>query len=190
MKSLLVDAIRQAKFGDQEQSLSDSGSFDTTRSEIPETANDAVIEPDGDDAEALRLYETSASLEAAVSDADDDADFFNTNELVSDNAGKRAATGPLRPAASAPLISVRSSGPYIARFAPLACVTLAALAAMSWSGYQHLKLKYAESEFAAAQVGGTAARAPERDGAVSLAVEQRFPFINAAKAASDAEKVE
>ena len=187
MKSLLVDVLRQAKSGNPDQTLSDSGSFDTTQSEIPETANDSVIEEGVDAADALKLFETSASLDATFAKPDDDAEFRETTALTLDDASGDTASEPLKPAPSAPLPSVHNKGPRIAQFAPLACVVLAATAAASWVGYQHLKTKYAESEFATTQMGSASMHSAELDSTGKPLTVERFPFIGTDRPASDVE---
>lgn len=179
MKSLLVDVLRQAKDGSPTQTLSDSGSFDTTQDEIADTANDSVVAP-GIDAsdEELKLFETSASLDAtfdlpANEDAVDPGRDDILPEALQDAAARAMHAGPNRPAAASGV------APALARFAPLACITAAFFAAVFWIGYQQLTLKYAASDIAAAQVQ---LRGDQTIGIGSANLDeaaQRFPFISA-----------
>ncbi len=189
MKSLLVDVLREAKNGRPEQTLSDSGSFDTTQDEIPPTANDADISEHDADKKSLSLYETTASLDAAPSAASD-VGFSETNELTFDDAQVDAVNEPHEPSIRVSIASAHSDAPRLARFAPLACVALAAIAAASWVGYQQLKLSYAESQFALAKMGLADAQASDVGRAATAQSTERFPFIKAGETVSEGERVE
>lgn len=177
MKSLLVDAIRQSKYGNPEEALSDSGSFDTTQSEIAETANDAVADETGGPDDELKLFETSASLDATFGESDNEAGFPGGDDLELGETPIDAIVGP-RHTMRARTQSTHSAGPRVARFAPEICIVLAVLASASWFGFHYLKLKYAESEFAAAQMGLGSMPAAGAESADDKASVERFPFIS------------
>lgn len=189
MKSLLVDVLREAKKGSSDQTLSDSGSFDTTQHEIPDTANDAVICQDDEAGEALELYESTASLDSA-SRAESDADFSESLELLLDNTEVDPVSGPLSPATTVTIANVHSNAPRLAQYAPLVCIALAAIASASWVGYQQLKLKYAESQFAMAQMGSAGANVSGADRSGAAQSTERFPFIEAGAPVGEGERVE
>ena len=187
MKSLLVDVLRQANGGSPDKTLSDSGSFDTTRSEFPDTANDPVAEDTGTTDDALALFETSASAAAVVHD--DDAQFSVLDDFLPAEDAGDATSEPARPASFALPANVHDKGPVVARFAPLACLVLALLTAVVWTGYQEMKLKYAESQFASAQIGRSAGNLSTLGGDDELHTVERFPFLGA-NADTDSEHVE
>ena len=58
MKSILVDALRQANGDDTDRALSDSGSFDTSQDTLAPPANDTIEEQHGE----LELMSTSSAL--------------------------------------------------------------------------------------------------------------------------------
>ena len=181
MKSLLVDVLREASKGSPEQTLSDSGSFDTTQREIPDTANDAVIEQSDEAGESFELYETTASL---------DADFSEALELTIGDADVGVASEPLEPALRVTLPRVHNNAPRLSRFAPLVCIALAAIASASWVGYQQLKLKYAESQFAMAQMGRVDRSLTNANDTVEANSAARFPFIEAGATVGEVEHTE
>lgn len=179
MKSLLVDVLRQAKDGSPTQTLSDSGSFDATQNEIAETANDAVVTPEMEpSAEELKLYETSASIDATFDlPANEDAMAPAGDDILPDVAAAPA----VRATHARPDRQVAASGaaPALARFSPLICISAAFLAAVVWIGYQQLMLKVAASDIAAAQVQARGEQAIDIGNTSADAATQRFPFIGA-----------
>lgn len=184
MKSLLVDVLRQANGGSPDKTLSDSGSFDATRNHFPDTANDPVVE-DGQNAdEALALFETSTSVHAPGDN--DDAQFTEFEDFLPADDSGNAASEPARVVRHP---SAFDKGPAVARFAPLACLVLALLTAALWTAYQNLKLKYAESELASAQIGHSAAYVSTLASDGEPATVERFPFLGA-DATGDTETVE
>ncbi|HNP63460.1 MAG TPA: hypothetical protein PKH39_05950 [Woeseiaceae bacterium] len=187
MKSLLVDVLRQANGGGPDKTLSDSGSFDTTRSDFPDTANDPVVDDTQQADEALALFETSTSVHPPGNS--DDAQFSEIDEFLSVEDTDDAASEPVRPASLGQLPDVHDKGPLVARFAPVACLALALLTAVLWTGYQNFRLKYAESQFASAQIGHSAEYISTLTGDGNTATVERFPFLGA-HVTGDSEKVE
>tara|TARA_R110002096_G_scaffold130643_5_gene279918 strand:- start:14513 stop:15085 length:573 start_codon:yes stop_codon:yes gene_type:complete len=185
MKSLLVDVLRQAKDGSPNRTLSDSGSYDTTQSEVLDTANDPLAAQDaGLSDEELKLYETSASLEAAFNQSanEDAADAgFDEDAWATDSEASRIAT-QTQMSATAPALG---DAPAMARYAPLACIAAAFFAAALWIGYQHVALKYAASDVAVTQLQQRGDQAGVNRYAAGAETAQRFPFISAAIDASE-----
>lgn len=185
MKSLLVDVLRQAKDGSPTRTLSDSGSYDTTQSEVVDTANDLLGTRDsGQSDDELKLFETSASLEAVFDQsANEDAADGELGEIAASNGGRASGADTQSPSSAIAAGNV----PALAKFTPVACLAAAFLAAAFWVGYQHLALKYAAPEIATTQALQPGNQAAENDGAVNTTTQQRFPFINAAIETNESE---
>lgn len=180
MKSLLVDVLRQAKDGSPTRTLSDSGSYDTTQTEVVDTANDLLATREsGLPADELKLFETSASLEPTFDEsANEDAADAAFDDIATSTGG-HGSDAVAR--ASSPASTLASGNvPMLARFTPLASLAAALIAAVFWVGYQHLTLKYAAPEIAAAQSLRSDEAAAVEDSAVNPTTQQRFPFISGA----------
>ena len=137
MKSILVDALRQANGEEAETKLSDSGSFDTTQEDFTATANQDIIDV-GVEAEVAELELMATTRDLLVPDAGEDDEF--PPPRVEDTAVSGA--GWVTDRASV----VRGNGslaraPALARHVPLICVAAALLSAAGWLGYQHLLLQ-------------------------------------------------
>lgn len=157
MKSLLVDALRQAKGDKPGVTLSDSGSYDTTSAELLDTAND----PD-----ALSLFETSTGIDVGnpTSPAADSEDNDPSRRTVKENI----ATG---------IAAAASRAPALARWTPVLCLVLAVASAAGWSLYQQFQLRYGKS-LLAAQVEMTSTRSAGLASSEGHAeAVTRFPFI-------------
>ncbi len=187
MKSLLVDVLRQANGGSPDKTLSDSGSFDTTQHPFPDTANDPVVDDTGSPDDGLALFETSSS--APAQKHGDDAEFPDVDDFLALENAENDAHEPAGPASVGRRMNAGDKGPLVARLAPLACIVLALLTAALWTGYQAVRLKYAESQFASAQIGHSAEYVSALAGEGDTAAVERFPFL-IANTNSDTEKAE
>ena len=127
MKSLLVDALRQAEHDDSDSTLTDSGSFDTTVDGIVDTANDATA--DHVDAIDLELAKTVAGMTMAELQG---IDFTQTFEPATEESA--ALSRPVTPVATGAEVSeyAVSRGPVWARYSPLLCATFAVIVAGAW----------------------------------------------------------
>lgn len=137
MKSLLVDVLRQKDDDRDEEGLSDSGSYATSRA-------DAVATGAGD-SDDLELMATGAFVVA-----NDDRP-PETDASEGTNADDAAAVGLSRTIvgettrvitadAVVPAHDSLPSMPPVARHTPMACAVLALLAALTWFGFQQLEL--------------------------------------------------
>ena len=132
MKSLLVDALRQANGEGTDKALSDSGSFDTSSQDFGETANDGelelmsthsaliVREPEAEPQEAEAETELEVAVEPEVVGVTEHDEGTIDDEHAMTIVGMQAL--PLRDGAM----------PRLARFSPLLCLVAAALVAASW----------------------------------------------------------
>jgi hypothetical protein len=165
MKSLLIDALRQAKDDKPGVTLSDSGSYDTRSAELLDTANDA---------DALSLFETSAGLEVgkpapSVSEPADKDSLPRSadvaiQENITSNVAASADTGASR-------------APALARWTPILCVVVAIVAAAGWSLYQEFQLRYGKSSLAAQVALAPAQSAGLTSSEADAEALIRFPFI-------------
>ena len=165
MKSLLVDALRQAN---SPESLSDSGSFETTDESLPETANDEVVDVD----ELQEHIEEDLELLATG--------VFETGEWQQHTAAPDE--DPVAPDVTEPHAEVVAGAlraPLMARIAPILCCAIAFVSAVAWIGWRHYETQFGKSGFAA-----TEAARPEADandalgGTLYVAGAERFPFID------------
>jgi len=163
MKSLLVDVLLQANSGDKSQTLTDSGSHDTTDRELPITANDAVAE------------RGNAVDEAANSPR------HNDMQELSLEAAFEVEDTSVEPAAPVPAVTrvaaAIGDGPALARFTPHACLLLAVVTAGFWFAYQHLRLTYSESVLGVSQLRDSAAPTTQTGSVMNSSVASRFPFL-------------
>ncbi len=168
MKSILVDAIREASGDKPESALSDSGSFDASTEEFGETANDEHVVDNGE----LELMETTSSLEPAHEQLDDIVAPDHVEEAASEIDASHAITivGEL------PRPVPPQKAPAISRFAPLACVLAALAVGAFWMLAEHLAVV---SPVAGLDAQGRSARPTDlsSDAEVSAQVAPNFPFI-------------
>lgn len=168
MKSLLVDALRQARSGEQGQSLSDSGSFDVTSQEVLETANDSIVEES-----ALELYETSMSVDV-------DGEFPESLDIDAqlEDSSRYSATALSRAAINSSGMSPDSSkGPAFARFAPVICVAFAACACVAWFAIHYFNLTSFDAELASGRIDRAALSIADESDPLASNETGRFQFI-------------
>ncbi len=166
MKSILVDALRQANGKEPDSTLSDSGSFDATAADFGPTANDEEVVPLAGPDENLELMRTSA---------------FHTDEFDEESEPDSpeqplALTRALNSSALAPTQN-STTAPVLARFAPLVCVLLAVVSAASWALYQQFATANHDNRFGAADMPFRSG--VDQNGAPgALYGADRFPFID------------
>lgn len=184
MKSILVDALRQANGDDTDQALSDSGSFDTSQEPLDLPAND-TLEDDHGELELMSTtnalvvqeeaqHETNVGVDDSPVDLETEADFED------------AATGPvsfepvddehaMTVAGMMPLPVTRRQAPRLALLAPLLCVVLGFGVAASWLLINKLGISGIGLGTSVAQAG----RLSPDDGSGSDPVpESRFRFLD------------
>ena len=149
MKSLLVDALRQKDEGRDGDSLSDSGSFATPNADVAATAADeADISKASDDLELMATGAFVVANDEGPKDLDvadaDDADDTADVEFSATVAGE--TTRLIMGECVVPARDSLPSMPPIARYAPLACLAFALLAALMWFGIQQLELQAERSQ--------------------------------------------
>ncbi len=165
MKSLLVDALRQANEGEKDQALSDSGSFDTTAAEFSKTANDPTA--------ALELFETSISVPPAAAT---DYEFSDTDIEEAQQPIPRQAN---REDDSAYVATTPQSGlPALARFAPVICIVAALVGAASWSALQHFEPRFDGMMIVGSQSGESVLETQYNTTSADAATAERFPFVD------------
>jgi len=144
MKSILVDALRQANGDDTDRALSDSGSFDTSQDTLAPPANDTIEEQHGE----LELMSTSSALvvreeseqgpEETVKVDESEANFQDTEADFEQVSHESIVYEPvddehaMTVAGMMPLPVTRRQAPPLARIAPLLCAVLAFTVAASW----------------------------------------------------------
>jgi len=144
MKSILVDALRQANGDDTDQALSDSGSFDASQDALAPPANDTIGEQDGE----LELMSTTSALvvqEQAEQGPEETVEGDESEATVQEPEAdfEQAAYEPIAyepvddqhamtVAGMMPLPVSRQQAPRLARLAPLLCAVLAFTVAASW----------------------------------------------------------
>ena len=165
MKNPLVDVIRQSTGSDQ--TLSDSGSFDTRDAEFGPTANDAAIEAVLDD--ELELLESTGAIildNGTISfQVHDPGEDVETALQRQDEQAKVAEFDPER----APLIS---------RYAPAICLAAALAAALGWSAWTTVREYASESSMGMNQLPLAGVADGSVEGTVHIAGAERFPFID------------
>lgn len=191
MKSLLVDALRQAHNSRQSRSLSDSGSFDTTNAEFETTANDPVASEVAASPDELALFETTANAalhdDALYVEPSQDADF-------DEPLGAVRPLGPKHTSAAQyvlPTSGLSQSGlPAVARFAPVICVTAALITAVSWGLFRSSELGRDDLTMLGLQSRDSSVETRQnRPSAINTAAV-RFPFLDAVKQAENPENTE
>ncbi|MDJ0749194.1 MAG: hypothetical protein QNJ11_06900 [Woeseiaceae bacterium] len=151
MKSLLVDVLRQKDDNRDDEGLSDSGSYATSRADVAATGSGEAGESGvpGD----LELMATGAFIVAnderppkpgssAETDTDNPTFVGLTRTMLSDS------TRVITPDAVVEAQDSLPSMPPVARYTPLVCVALAVLAALTWFGFQQLELQQEQPRLA------------------------------------------
>ena len=181
MKSLLVDALRQAHNSRQSQSLSDSGSFDTTNAEFENTANDPVANEEVASPEELALFETTkgAALngDALYEESPQDAAFDEPLESVRALGSKQTIADENSVSRSG---QSRSGLPALARFAPVICVTAALIAATSWALFRNSALGRDGLTMFELQSQETVDETRDNNPSTINVAAARFPFLDSA----------
>ena len=176
MKSILVDALRQANGDEGDKALSDSGSFEADQEQIESPANDALAQEKNE----LELMSTTNAL--IVQDGAD-----NRQNHDAGIAGEESAGGEIEVEAPPvddehavtivgmmPLPIARRRIPRLARVAPLLCVVCAAAVGGSWILINKVGMSRADLG-PVSSTPGSADPAGVTEGDGSL--EHRFPFI-------------
>ncbi len=186
MKSILVDALRQANGDDTDQALSDSGSFDTSQEPLDPPANETIEDDHGE----LELMSTTNALVVQEETQHDVDEFVEANEtdaeLETEADFEDVATGPvsfepvddehaMTVAGMMPLPVTRRQAPRLALLAPLLCVVLGFGVAASWLLINKLGISSIGLGTSVAQ----ASRLSPEDGSGSDPVpESRFRFLD------------
>lgn len=187
MKSILVDAIRQANDTESETKLTDSGSFDTTNEDFRATANQDMADAGFDkDAEELELMSTTRGL--VVPDAGEHSDDGLDEDMPTQLAETSVGATVLLTGADCVVPDARSLPPMpqLARHVPLMCVAVALLSAAGWFGYQHLVLKADTSGLGVVAMQSQAV-AGQDELVPAEQEEQRFRYLRAPIPASEDE---
>ncbi len=162
MKSLLVDALRQAAVNDDDQSLADTGTIDSAGEEFDATANDEQGSPDAE----FELMVTTNSLvvaEAQTDETDDDTAYGERH------AGQIANRLP----ALARTHAIRE----LARFSPLLCLIVAAMGAGGWISYQQVAATDNSTNLGAVVSGSRVNAGAAGIDTVNRTEATRFPFL-------------
>jgi len=170
MKSILVDAIREASGDKPDSALSDSGSFDASSDDFSVTANDEQVDDDG----ALELMATTNSLELPSEQEDDSSGPDQVEEAVS--ADEIDASHAITIVGELPRPVPPQKAPAVARFAPLVCALTALAAGGFWMLINHLSVV---SPVTGIDTPGRSARLASTPGDPDVAaqVAPNFPFI-------------
>lgn len=192
MKSLLVDALRQAK--SNEKSLTDSGSFDVQKESFAETANDANV--DDRETPAANSDETAADNAYGSREAGDNSidlalmdtmngtlpvqeplasrSMVDTQSLVTANE-KSKYDGTFRSQDHHPMsaLSTARMAPLWAQLAPLLCVVTAILSGAGWVLYQESIVGDAAALSSSTELSGSVGSSAE-----GAAKNQRFPYLS------------
>lgn len=184
MKSILVDALRQANGDEGDNALSDSGSFEASRDDIETPANDVL------DREKSELELMSTTNALIVQDETD-----NRQDHDVTIAGDQSPGGDIEfemppiddehavtIVGMMPLPIARRSIPRLARLAPLLCVVFAAAVAGSWILINKIGMSRADL--------GTVLSISRRADSAGLTVgdrslEPRFPFLETGQPTQD-----
>jgi hypothetical protein len=188
MKSLLVDALRQANSAKSRKALSDSGSFSVACDDFQRTANDAGDPEDfaagvAQDRE-LELLDAAGdpedpqapALEAARSEPRKQSD----SELRESNRASHKTIARSQ--------SHGSTAPLLARYSPLLCLSLAVIAASFWAVVANLETRGSSRALGAVVTASRPSILPTQPAESSTL--QRFPFITDAMPSSRAEAAE
>lgn len=176
MKSILVDALRQANEDEPQRELSDSGRFDTIREDFSATANQEMIDATfGDGDEELELMSTTRGLTANDGEA-------APGEAIPAQLGETLAGATVLLTGSDCVVPDSDSlppMPRLARHVPILCVAIALFAAAAWQGYQRLELRQYNSALGAIAMQ-TQAAAGQDELASDEPPAQRFRYLRSA----------
>ncbi len=170
MKSILVDAIREASGSKPDSALSDSGSFDASSQEFGATANDEHVVGDGE----LELMATTNSLELPSEQQENSAESNQAEETASadeiDTSHAVTIVGEL------PRPVPPQKAPALARFAPHICVLLAIAVSAFWMLAHQLGVGPSVNGIDSDGRSARLANAPG-DPQVGAEVAPNFPFL-------------
>ncbi|MCH9695695.1 MAG: hypothetical protein K0U72_14365 [Gammaproteobacteria bacterium] len=180
MKSLLVDAMRQANKGDSGSTLSDSGSFDTTSDEFTETANDAVVTVPGTAADELQLLdadtpESDSPLAEVLDEVETLPELLQDPETTSPTGGRELSAKFAVADIVAPVVS---KAPRLSRLSAVICLTLFLTSGVVWTVWQKWHDQAAASALGVSWIPGESTRS-ETNSENAAANTERFPFIAA-----------
>jgi len=170
MKSILVDAIREASGDKPDSALSDSGSFDSSSDDFGETANDEHVVDDGE----LELMATTNSLELPSEQQDESGELDQAEETAS--ADEIDTSHAITIVGELPRPVPPQKAPAIARFAPLVCVLAAMAVGAFWMLANYLSVM---SPVTGIDTQGRPTRPVTTAGDPDVAAEvaPNFPFI-------------
>ena len=171
MKSILVDALREANDDKPESALTDSGSFDASGEDFTETANDEHVADSGE----LELMSTTDSLELPAELQDDIGETEQIAETTA--AAEIDASHAITIVGELPRPVPPQKAPAIARFAPLVTLLAAAAAGAVWMLVNHLSIVPPAAIVDSRGNSGSIAGAADDPGDVA-AVAPNFPFID------------
>ena len=177
MKSLLVDALRQKDEGQEGEGLSDSGSFATPRADL--AANVADEASASEAASDLELMATGAFIvandeELQKLDSADGEEVDGTTDVEFSETIAGETTRLIMGEAVVPARDSLPSMPPVARHAPLVCIALALLAAITWLGIQQLELQQERSQLGSSTAALRAEVAVDENGIAATAPRFRY----------------
>lgn len=177
MKSLLVEALRQKDKKQDDDGISDSGSFATSHADLVTGSEEVVTDPGDQVAETEAEGDGELELMAtgALVVANDDDDVAADTEEPDFTATIAAATTQL--AVGVDLADPHDSLPAmppLARFAPAICLGLAAVSAIGWFLLQRMELR--QDIFGA--FVGMPDRAAAAESAARSATTPRFRYLD------------
>jgi|GEM_PF-5888904 len=189
MKSILVDALRQSQGkdsdSDADSALSDSGSFDTTQTEIGPTGNDENVIRSDDSAKDLELlktgvFEKTDMLEQTGTFVSEELEPGGLDGLPMPMAANAATMGPATAQTAAVQTSeVHLTAPAIVRFTPLLCIALAISSATAWTAYRYVAaIDTGNNVGASPRISGVSGNSGEVENTVHISGAGRFPFID------------
>lgn len=174
MKSLLVDAMRQANAGDTGASVSDSGSFEPADRDFDATANDEIIDSCEPDADELELLSSTGVLVVGDEVAESTTEPSAELSRLDDPSGRLSISHGRRECITAP-----ERVPVLTRYSAHLCVLLAVVSAGSWLLYQQIEARYFRDAFRSDHFHVSA---NDDSKATVLTVAdsklERFPFID------------
>ncbi len=178
MKSILVDALRQANGEDNDEALSDdkalsdSGSYDASNKDFGDTANDGELELMSTHS-ALIVSESQDEPQASESAAEIElAEEQEVPEVIDHHDGPVDDEHAMTVVGMQPLPLQDGAMPHLARYSPLMCIVAAAAVAATWL--------LAQATGANRAGLGTALPEPAAQETLEVAIfgeTTRFPFI-------------
>lgn len=189
MKSLLVDAMRQANKGDKGAALSDSGSFDTTSDQFTETANDSVVDTPQPLADDLQLMDPDApesdaiGIEALTNSADPVPPALSNAEIPEPATGRNLSAEFIALDAAVPAVG---RAPRLSQFSPVICLAVFLAAGLVWVGWQNWQEQATGSKLDGSRIPGAPLHSASGESDAGSQAE-RFPFISATESAASME---